>query len=204
MKRAEVTPKILHKAAELYVQGEKAPAIQKVTGLDHSQAAYVRYLVNYYYRDGGEVVEATGENASALYDLFDVSVGGIMTMFGPAEDGLWAYSASDIEKLYSDYTGYTLKGQRCGKGGQFLQGDRRLYEGPLQAKGTPLTPAQVRDEAARYGASVEALSIREAMDMEVQALRQDLDAFGEKYPKSATKAQLARKWAKCRAAVEAA
>lgn len=201
MKRSQVTPKVLHKAAELYLEGVKAPQIQKLTGLDHSQSAYVRYVLNYFYRDGGTVVEATPANVAALYDYFRVSVGGIMTMLGTADDGLWAYSAADVERLYQQATGYTLKGQRCDKGGAFLKGDRKLYEDSLKPTGTKLLPTEVTRAEARAVRATEALAVREAMALEVAQLDADIKAFGAK-PKG-TKALKARQWAELKAAATA-
>lgn len=204
MQANQITPEVLHKAAEMYVEGRKAKEIQVATGLNHSQAAWVRYVIQYYYVDGGEVVEATGENVEALYDYHNVSVGGIMTMLGVnPETGLWAYSASAIEKLYSDRTGYTLKGQRCGKGGAFLKGDSALYEDTLRAKGTKLEPSEVPDPDRRHAASVRTAAIKEALKMEPKDLRADIKALGGTAKANATKAVLAREWADLRAVVVA-
>jgi hypothetical protein len=185
---AEAIRATLHRALELGLEGTSPEEVQRLTGLNHSQYAWARYVLTYYCAKGGTEVEATPENVAALRKFYGLSIGHVMTLLGVAEDGLWKYGVQDVDKLYEQHTKLTIHGTRNGRGGAMLRNDPKLYEGALAKTGTDLERAAVNSPEARALAA----AMTQCMSMEVPELRAMAEELELSVAKNATKAVLAK------------
>lgn len=165
---------VLAKAVKMRTEGSAWPAILKATGLSHSQAeiAVLRASLpkDAFQPFSPEAVIALRQKGT--------SWGEIAVRLSVPE--------SRVRGAYKEATGKLSEGQRCGRGGRFLNADPDLYADVLQAPGTvipkeygrtnartaaaqqrlmALTPKELKDYAKDAGVTVGAKATKAAIVM---------------------------------------
>lgn len=152
-------------------------AIATATELSHSPIEGICMEMQYFWVEGGTVVEATGSNAVALRDYFGISWGAIGVMMQVAE--------GKVRKLYKEASGKEDRAQRIGHGGRFFAGKAELYEGGLKRTGTEV-PAGMLSEAESLAAT------QRIMRQSFEDLKAQAAELGIRVTKASTPASLAK------------
>lgn len=169
---------IAHKVVDLRVNGYGMKAIATATELSHSPIEGICMEMQYFWVEGGEVVEATTSNIVALRDYFGISWGAIGVMCQIPE--------GKVRKMYKEGSGKEDRAQRIGHGGRFFAGKAELYEGGLKRTGTEVPLGKLGE--AEQIAATQRIMRQSFADLKAQA-----DELGVTYSAKITPAGLAKK-----------
>lgn len=174
------TQDILSAAVAARQAGMKSDQILAEFGLSHSQFEFA-WLRQVELVDFVGSVEATGPNAVAMRDYFQVSWGRIAVLMDCSE--------AKVRSLYKEAAGLLSQGQRIGKGGRWYLNERDLYTEGLQRPGTKITEAEAKEMGRREAATVAAAS-QKLLLKDMAELKAIAAAEGVTVKKGTTKALL--------------